>query len=87
MAFFASVRANKNALAGGASVVGAGVGLVRVLFTVCVTNACSVSSAYSGLSITGEFYGCGGNAPRVQRVDCWPMWAASYVRIIRRAGS
>lgn len=28
MAFFAAVRANKNALAGGASVVGAGVGLV-----------------------------------------------------------
>lgn len=32
MAFFASVRANKNALAGGASIVGAGVGLVSLGF-------------------------------------------------------
>lgn len=39
MAFFASVRANKNALAGGASVVGAGVGLVRSSLLPVVNNA------------------------------------------------
>lgn len=61
MAFFASVRANKNALAGGASIVGAGVGVVRVLspnLAQPLLRTCAFTMVYYT-----EFDGCGGNTP------------------------
>lgn len=70
MAFFASVRANKNALAGGASIVGAGVGLVstvRLLLALSpgfVNNECALRIVYNH----EEFNGCVGHTPGVQRV-------------------